>query len=211
MDGNGKLLTIKEAAFLVGVNPTTLYKKIKRGQLTAVACQLQGVEIKKIKKADVIKLYNNNSNCRKLPANASQLPAVEFQLPSSAERKAEIKEVIEEFFNTKQTQLMKPLEDQTIFIAGELKNEIKHLRSEKEALLEENQILIEKMKALPGPVEEVKDNLENLQKVNKEQSEIIQQQKEHFQEEEKDYFATIGELKRQLEEERNKPWWKKIF
>ena len=59
--------------------------------------------------------------------------------------------------------------------------------------------------------EELETRLEEEQKKAEELQEAKEQEIESLKEEEKDYLATIEELKKRLEEEETKPWWKKLF
>lgn len=98
---------------------------------------------------------------------------------------------LQEFFESKQAELVKPLEQQSLVLVGELRNEVKHLRAEKEALLQENELLRTQIKALPGPVElENKDNMILL----------LEKEKETFQSALKEHEVTIKEKERTLKE-----------
>ena len=162
------------------------------------------------------------SNVRQVSDNGKDL----------SDTKKLMKEVITEYFQDRETQLVKPLEEMATYRLGQVETENKFLKERLETLHED-------LKVLPGPPVEVLVRLEELEEKNKDfqdkhnlkeqeieklketveshaeksknQEEIIQQQKEYFQEEEANYLATIGELKKQLEEERNKPWWKRFF
>jgi hypothetical protein len=86
--------------------------------------------------------------------------------------KENIREVIEEYFESKQTQLMKPIEEQSIFIAGKLSQENIFLKQKIETLLQE----LELYKALPGPPDSINkilvENDQNLTLVKKEKEEL---------------------------------------
>ena len=94
--------------------------------------------------------------------NNKQLPFTDEKLRES------IRDVIEDYFETKQTQLMKPLEKQSLFIAGKLTQENQFLKEKVETLLRE----IDLYKALPNPSEELSKDLqekeETLNKLKKE-------------------------------------------
>ncbi len=72
-------------------------------------------------------------------------------MQSNANLKESMREVIEEFFEVKQSQLMKPIEEQALYRLGILETEVKHLMAEKETLRQENELLKEQVKCLPGP------------------------------------------------------------
>jgi len=175
MNGNG-LLTIKEASELVGINQTTIYRKINKGQLHATAVQLQGIEVKKVKKDDIIRLFGNYKNNEQLHATATQvqeatkqLHATATQMPSSEERKAEIREVIEQFFSVKQAELVKPIEQQSLYRLGKVEQENHFLKAKVETLLEE----IEKYKALPWQIEERDNEIKELETQHQQEKEKI--------------------------------------
>jgi excisionase family DNA binding protein len=175
MNGNG-LLTIKEASELVGINQTTIYRKIKKGQLHATAVQLQGIEVKKVKKDDIIRLFGNYKNSEQLHATATQvqeatkqLHATATQMPSSEERKSEIREVIEQFFSVKQAELVKPIEQQSLYRLGRVEQENSFLKAKVETLLEE----IEKYKALPWQIEERDNEIKELEARHQQEKEKI--------------------------------------
>ncbi len=232
MNYNGELITIKEAAEITGINTTTLYKKIKKGKLTCTCHQVQGVEIKKVKKADIARLYKIlqvPSSASQVPADAvkcQQVPSGARQMPSSAERKTEIREVIEEFFEQKQTQIMQPMQDQALYIAGALTKENEFLRQKIETIRLENSDLQEKIKMLPDKSEV--DQLHRLQEELKEENVKLQQEQEQSKSEiqkleeklkeaddrisksEQDKIEMAEAWKKELDEAR-RPWWKKLF
>ncbi len=256
-EGDGmEELTIKEAALFTGKSEGLLYRYIREGRLTVQSCsvKVQGKfkEIKKLKKTELIEFFGFNSeqlqNNGRTPTeqvqnnyskNAEQLQS-EFRTGDALTRDT-IKEVISEYFQDRDTQLMKPLEELATYRVGKLEAENKFLQEKLETVLQENKLLQDNIKALPDRQEvesqekkilEQSENIRILQKekeiimdlreqVDKEKGELeikmeeLQEgQKAEIQslkEEEKNYIATIEELKRRLEDEEKKPWWKKIF
>lgn len=71
--------------------------------------------------------------------------------------KGAMKALLEEVLASRELQLIKPLEQQALFIAGKLSQENRELREKMELVLSENSELREKFKALPAPVEKITD------------------------------------------------------
>ncbi|MDQ7827039.1 MAG: hypothetical protein RDV48_29855 [Candidatus Eremiobacteraeota bacterium] len=67
----------------------------------------------------------------------------------------ELKSLLEEVMESRSMQLMKPVEQQALFIAGRLSQENRELHERIEAIREENVALRDKLKCLPAPAEEV--------------------------------------------------------
>jgi len=103
--------------------------------------------------------------------------------------KETLKEVVRETITEERNQLMKPLEEQALYRLGRIEQENIFLRAKVETLLQENSELQEKIKALPD----------------------LQQEKDLAEEEAKNYLATIEELKRRLQAEQTRPWYRRIF
>lgn len=97
-----------------------------------------------------------------------------------------VQKSIDNYFDTKQTQLMKPLEEQSMFLAGKLTNENQFLKQRLETVLEENKQLNEQLKALPGPAESIQqiitENTQNLNLLQKEKEELEQKLKQEIEE-----------------------------
>jgi len=136
---------------------------------------------------------------------------------------------------------MKPIEELATYRVGKLEAENKFLKEKLETVLQENKLLQDDIKSLPDRQEvesqekkilEQSENIRILQKekeiimdlreqVDKEKGELeikmeeLQEgQKAEIQslkEEEQNYIATIEELKRRLEDEEKKSWWKKLW
>jgi len=254
-----KLISIKDATELTGKSESTIYRNIRQGKIKCQSKQLNGKKDTRVVIDDLIKIFklpasqmpiNHQPDASQVPvnhqSNASQVP-VDY-LPNASQMlftdeklRESIKDVIEDYFETKQTQLMKPLEEHAIFIAGKLTNENQFLKEKIETLLQEINIY----KALPGPPEEInkqfqqKENIINELRTEKEEVrttlEIEKKEKEsilnqleqeltELQKKEKE----LTDLKIHLEEkekeqlviveawkkrvdELEKPWWKKIF
>lgn len=71
-----------------------------------------------------------------------------------------LKSLFEEVLANREIQLMKPVEQQALFIAGKLSQENRELREKIELVVQENVDLWNRIKALPIPPEEVSVELE---------------------------------------------------
>ena len=221
MSDNNGLLSIPEAAELYNKHSTTIYKAIQKGQLNSVEVLLNSRRIKKVRKSDLVTLYGEqpveeqlNSIDSQVNSNRIQSNSNRIQSNSTESIRIQMKEVIAEYFQDKETQLMKPLEEMATYRVGKLEAEKQFMEDRIITLLEENEGLKMQIKALPGPVEEVTEKLEILEKKSEELDQVKAEKGElaiRLKEEEANYLATIEELKKQLEEERSKPWWKRFF
>jgi hypothetical protein len=230
------LLTIKEAVIFTGKCERTIYRYIKKGKLPCqtVVSQMSDSSqaIVRVKKSDLIRVFNVTSDTcqtdvRQKP-DSSQTPVRDF--------KEDIKTAIEEVLEAKQSQLMRPIEEQALYRCGILENEVKHLHAEKETLRQENEVLREQVKSLPDKASIDKIQAENQEKekylmiqielerqekadllsrgetIRKEQEELHRQELEQVKKEaEEREKAVIEECKRQLREYMNKPWYRKLF
>jgi len=227
MGSNGKLLTIKEAAEFTGLKTNTIYKHIKKRKLPSLDVNEQGVAVKKVREADLVRVYGIGVHKRQWASSDVQWTAMDKSMdgnghppPSTHITKIEIREVIEEFFEAKQTQLMKPMEEMALYKVGQLENELNHLQAEKANLLQE----LEQYKALPGPVDKVIEELSSSREAVMEMElkrkaidEELEQVKIKLQAEEqskRDLEAQMTEVvdawKKRVEE-LEKPWWKKLW
>jgi len=185
------LLTIKEAVIFTGKCERTIYRYIKKGKIPCqtVVSQMSDSSqtIVRMKKSDLIRVFNIPSDtCQtdvRQESDSSQTPVRDF--------KEDIKTVIEEYFESKTTQLMRPLEEQALFISGKLTQENLFLRERLDTLRQENELLREQVKALP--------DLKTIQE--KEKDLIIQIELER---KEKEDLKSIGETIQRKQEEKLK-------
>jgi len=168
------MLTVPEVSSITGKPQSTIYRNIKKGRLRCTRIIDEGgKEVTKISVKDLenylgrpidfdgfarMRPDKENNSC---PGDTYDSNVINNQYTQSESHltKEHIREVIEEFFETRQTQLMKPLEEHALYQVGRLEKEVEHLKAEKEVLIGENEFLREQLKALPGPVEEVSSNL----------------------------------------------------
>jgi len=183
-----EFITIKEASELVGVNISTIYRNISN--LQCKTAQIGAKKIKYVQKSDIERFFCISERNKQMHAFASEtnkdkqkesMQNKEKQkesMQSNANLKESMREVIEEFFEVKQSQLMKPIEEQALYRLGILETEVKHLLAEKETLRHENELLREQVKALPGPGElETKENTILL--LQKEKEDLLTQVEEY--------------------------------
>ena len=250
MSNNG-LLTIKEAVTFTGKSESILYRYIREGKLQVQTCseqvqnksseQIQNSSeqvqckfktIRKLKKEELVKvfdIYRNNSSEQVQNKSSEQIQDSSEQVQNRFRTEEEVNGIIEKVLSNHYSKLMKPIEEQALYRLGILENEVQHLQAEKETLRQENEILREQIKALPGPVESINqiliDNANNLKMIQREKTEIevkintIQEEKEKAllelrtdfeqklkqSEEEKELIATTWKKELELAK---KPWWK---
>lgn len=197
-------VTIFDASNMFNVNHTTIYKRIQRGQLKFKEVHINGKKVKHVLLSDIVKLYGEP--VEKVYISGSGVDVTDFdeQKPSYEEIKTifsspqeesgneniisrgdirqEVKKAVMESLQEQQTQLVKPLEEQAMYVAGTLTKENQFLKERLETVLEENRLLQEQLKMLPGPVEEVNENIEKLrlekEKIEKEKELLEVRQKE---------------------------------
>lgn len=169
-----ELLTIKESAVLAGRSETIIYRLVKQKRLKVQNSseQFNGKfkTVKKIKKEDIVKFFRLDEL-----ESSKQFKTVQ----NSSEG---FKEILEQFFQEKETQLMKPLESQALYRLGQVEKENEFLKAKVETLLQE----LEKFKALPVDLE-IKDR--EIQGLNEE-------------------IKALAEKNREQEERLKRKWWK---
>jgi len=272
---NGKYISISEASRISGKHIATIYKGIRKGRIQAKPVEAhantgeaRANTFKQVLKQDIIRLYGLVIEAPAKPveyqvearANTGEAMGETSRSLLKADIRAEMKEVIEDFFSTKQAELMKPIEQQALYKLGSVEKENTFLRAKVETLLQENTELQEKIKLLPGPaiIEEkeksitalqqekealegkintltapiesvnqiLMENAHNLTVLQKCKSELMEKLKQKEQEKEEALKELEARLKaeaeeaqrviveawkKELETERNKSWWKKLF
>jgi len=216
MSSNNGFMTIQEASVFSGLAISTLYKAVQRGILPIEYDIVRGKKVKKIKKTDIVRTFNIldstilHDRISDITPGITQYNTIEYDRISDI-----VKENIKKVIEDKQSQLMKPLEEQALFISGKLTQENLFLKAKVETLLQE----LEQYKALPGPAElETKENtILLLQKEKEEQirkAEGLNQvlldnannikelakEKDNFQSALKEQEATIREKERALKD-----------
>lgn len=129
----------------------------------------------------------------------------------------DLKAMFSEMLETRSMQLMKPLEQQALFVAGKLTQENRELKEKMEVLLRENEALRSQMKELPAPAGEVasvlgeyernlaslateKEALERRLKMEEELAGIIRESEQKFKVQADESSAVIDELEEQIKD-----------
>jgi len=238
MSKNGTL-TVPEASRYTGKCINTIRRYIKKGVLHSSTTESNGIQVITVEKLELDKVFKISWNPEEsrgihneIQGNPEESRGIHYEIQGNPEEstmeskgiqdiitKDNLRDVIQEFFESKQTQLMRPMEEHAFYIVGELKNEVKHLQAEKETLRQENEILKQQIKALPGPaeLEQKEDIILLLQKEKEEQirkTEGLNQvlldnannikeltkERENFQSALKEQEATIREKEKALKE-----------
>jgi excisionase family DNA binding protein len=185
--GKNGLLTLQEAAAFTGKSERTLYRYIKQGKINCQTVSDGDRHSVRLKKEELSKLFNIyvrqcqtrsdrlSDNCQTMSDTLSDNVRQEVITEDRLENK--MFEVMEKFFTRKQSELLKPLEDQAMFIAGKLTKENVFLKQRLDTVLEENRQLNDQIKALPGPAESIeqilKENTQNLMLLQKEKEDLL--------------------------------------
>jgi len=148
---NGKYLSVKEASLLTGKSVTVIYRKIKSGKLGVETVLNSGKPVLNVKKSDLITVFGMSDK-----TGLKQEEKTVLNTDKTVLTEDKFKILIEEFFQEKETKLMKPLEEMAIFRVGKLEAEKQFLKDKVDTLLQE----LEAYRALPGPPGEVLQKLE---------------------------------------------------
>jgi len=234
MEGNG-LLTIKEASIMACVCESTIYRYIRQKKLSCQAVQSNRKKIAKVPKSELISVFSlSSSQCRAVPGNILKDSKQCQEVPGNARQitKDEIREVMQEFFETKKAELVKPMEDQAIYRLGRIEQENLFLKQKLETILQENLELQAQVKVLPDLEQMKTQTAEANKKLQERETEVREQNiKIHFLEEEisqgkkkleENHQQELEQVKKQAEEDQKtivdawkkelenakKPWWK---
>jgi len=159
MKHNETQFTIEEVADISGKSKNSIYRYIKIGKLKTARIDRAGrsghvVDAKDLESFLGYKLKHKQTQTQTQTSDSNTMKHNETQSLEETINKA-IQHAI-----FQQTQhLVKPLEEQALFIAGKVTQENHDLREKLELIRQENELLREAMKALPGPVEKVLDEL----------------------------------------------------
>ncbi len=204
MSSNNGYITIQEASVFSGLAISTLYKAVQKGILPVEYSIIHGKNVKKIRKSDIIRVFNISdstilhSTTPSITPDITQYNTIEYDRISDIVQE-NIKKVLEE----KQSQLIKPLEEHALVKYGAIRKENEFLKQRLETLFQENELLKEQIKALPdfqAEKEVYKSQLEHLEKEKEEQNtqHIAEQQKQINELEKKEQkIKELDELHRQ--------------
>ena len=201
--------TLAEIAVIIGRSEKSVSRYFRQGKLKGIKVGDNGRQLIKVTKENFKKFLNDYSE--KLGLNISPEKTQEENRKEEAPKaspeekslyitKENLKEAFKELVTDQQLQLMKPIEEQSIFIAGTLTKENQFLKERLETVVQENTILRESIKALPGPVEEITEKLSILQEKNEELKEKMTESEKNLNK-----LKTEKEkLQKEEEEEKNK-------
>lgn len=163
-----ELLTIREASQMSEKSEGLIYRYIRQGKINVQSCSVHSSgkfrQVKKVKTSEVLTAFGLNFE----PETEQDRTQLNQRLNKAEQEKPltreTIKEVIEGYFQDRETRLMKPLEEQSLFLAGKLQAENQFLKDRLETVLQELEEVRAGIKALPGPPVEVAARLEELEK-----------------------------------------------
>lgn len=240
MESNGKLISIREASQLTGKSEGLIYRYIRQGKITVQTCSVRCSgkfrQVKKLKEAEVLRSFGLNFEPESEQGRTQLNNSLNKAEPLTVEM---MKGVISEYFQDRETQLMKPLEELATYRVGKLEAEKQFLTDKVDTLLQE----LERYKALPLPVEEMTAKLElveaekvdlisQMKKADQEMQDLhtriaeeekkkqelqeakdreLSELRERLEAEEKEKLELVETWKKALEEEQKRPWWRKIF
>jgi DNA repair exonuclease SbcCD ATPase subunit len=198
MEGND-FFTIYEASQITGKCQNTIHRYIKKGKLHVKPCQYNGKQVMTVEKAELERVFNiTGKTCQDMSKpTASHVNTgndMSIHVNPSA-MKEELKEVIQEFFTTKQAELMRPIEEMALYKLGAVEKENTFLKTRLETVLQENQELQEKIKALPD-----KAYIEKMQKENQEKEKDLIIQIEMERKEKADLLSRVETIQKEQEE-----------
>jgi hypothetical protein len=155
---SSEILTINEAVKSTGKSISSIYRLIKSGKLKSKKVIINGKEMIGVKKDDIIKLFPSGDNQNFLHDNQNLSPdnhtvKSDNQNLSQVEISEKLLKVMEEFFEKKQAELVKPMEQQSLYLAGSLSKENQFLKDRLETLLQENREMQDRLKTLPEPAD----------------------------------------------------------
>ncbi len=237
-------LTIYEASQVTGKCQNTIHRYIKKGKLHVKPCQYNGKQVMTVEKAELERVFNitgNTCNDMSRPmashVNTGNDTSSHVNPP---EIKEELKEVIQEFFTTKQAELMRPIEEMALYKLGAVEKENTFLKARLEIILQENQELQDKMKLLPDLQVVTEQKIKDMEELHRQELEKVKNEAEEEKEKtltvlqaqitdlqkEKEALKIQAEKEKAEAEEREKqmaeawrkeleearrPWYRKLF
>lgn len=123
-------LTIKQICNIIGKSNTSVYRLIKGGKLTAYSTGEGGQRVWKVKREDLERFLGHKL----------EQPEKQVENTSNLNEEA-LTTLFQKVIKEQSTALVQPMEQMALYRCGELENEVKHLRAEREILLQEIQEL----------------------------------------------------------------------
>ncbi|MBU0580129.1 MAG: hypothetical protein KKA19_03040 [Candidatus Margulisbacteria bacterium] len=188
-----KGFTIKEISEVTGKSKATIYRYVKDEKLPTFSSFINGQEILKATSKDIERVFGIKLNGEKTGNNGNEKANEKLRETTFSHEKANEKPLsqiiqenvdiaIQKALSQRETLLLKPLEEQAMYISGKLQAENRFLKERLETVLHE----LGAYKALPGPVEEIKQKIEEQAQLiialEEEKEEILNKQKENEQE-----------------------------
>ncbi len=226
MDNKEEFITIKDASRIYNLNINTLYKYIQQGKIKVENHTIRGRKIQRLTKSEIEEflgidiqqhtttynqtvtrenetlqqntIYNNEKQNNTTPNKEQQINTTTYNELT----KDSIREVIEEFFSSKQAELVKPMEEMALYRLGGLEKENLFLKERLETVLNEYKELQDKMKALPDFQKE-KEDIEARLLQEKEQA--IKELEAIQQKEKEDLLANVEKHVKELEKYKSLP------
>jgi len=190
MEGN-EFLTIYEASKLTGKSITTIHRYIKKGLLHVKTGYNGGKQVITIEKSELERFLNTDGKTGYNTLKQEVKPCYNSDITDVITRQ-NLKETFQEFLEEQKTQLMKPIEDQALYQLGRMEQENTFLKAKVETLLQENQELQEKIKALP--------DLQTIQEKEKDLITQIELERQEKEEQKARHLSDIEEQKRNMDE-----------
>lgn len=185
-----KGFTIKEISEITGKSDTTIYRYLKKGKIPFFTVEKDGQTIYQVKKSDIESFLGHTveEDEKTFPHNEETIfhnekTVTHNEKPFFQFNQENLQEAIFQAISQQQNQLMKPMEEQALYVAGKLSTENQFLKDRLETLRQENELLREQVKVLPAPADlENKENIILLLQKEKEdllsRAETIQKEKE---------------------------------
>ena len=185
-----KGFTIKEIAEITGKSDTTIYRYLKKGKIPFFTVEKDGQTIYQVKKSDIESFLGHivEDDEKTVTHNEETISHNEKTVTHNEKpffqfNQENLQEAIFQAISQQQNQLMKPMEEQALYIAGKLSTENQFLKDRLETLRQENELLREQVKILPAPadLENKESAILKLQKEKEDllsSAEIIQKEKE---------------------------------
>ncbi len=180
--------TMAEIVGITGLSERTIRRYIKSGNLQADICRqgkrtfitIKNTELERFFKENNIHILNSGGQFQAdTPAFKTDIPEAQADSGGQADNNYKnIKEIVKEAIQEQQSAIIKPIEEQALYIAGILTKENQYLNEKVETLRMENEQLRDQLKILPLHVEEVNEKIQQIeQELNEEKS--IRERIEH--------------------------------
>jgi len=184
MNNNGSI-TIFEASRLTGKCQNTIHRYIKKGVLQSNTVSYNGKQVMTVNKSDIERIFNLTCNTG---YDSGIQSGIQSNTPviQSVITKDDIKEImidnlkdvvttnkLQEFFETKQSELVKPMEQQALYKLGAVEKENIFLREKLEIIRQENELLQEQVKSLPNFQQEKDTHKAQVELLEKEKADLL--------------------------------------